>query len=478
MPSQKIKLIKDKGLDKNLYIIYIFLVLVAVAFFSAANLITAVELHKQTKIILTEAFKINPTEPQNNNQVLPSAETIISTVAAAASDTTPPPTSPPVINFSNTYTNATAEPFFGTYLIDSSQTTMHLDDVVTALTFEPVYDLSRQQDCAEPLCGLRDQGNPSCLPQGCLSETNGELYYQDKKIALPDEFRYKTITNFTFSPLDTKWVVGIVISEGRQEVGYAYLFDGSKLQPLITDNTIPQIKTQHGYGGGKISAGGSDQQFIILYSGYEGIGFLYNNGSWQNLSAFFGLRVTKGGFKSKIIKGGSGNLASWYVCSEDLAKPKLIKLWQNDTNNIQGSIDLSTSLGQGAAICAPQGDRAIKIARSVSGQNSLYIFKDQGFKNSNNYRYQSANLNDNVGQKIISVHLNSYTINARPELYSLAFSTDGENWQPNTDSGVIFDNKKNLDTFYIKAEFKTDGAEYSPWFGGLDIISYTVENKK
>jgi|GEM_PF-4856649 hypothetical protein len=463
MARKKTKLESIKNIKHKYFLMCLVVVFAITILFSVIKLFEIFQLRKQLGIILDYCSITNH---------LQSSEDVSKPEGSVATDTPvitnyTPTTTPPDIN--QGYSNVTAEPFFNPLLIDAAKTNMQLDDVVTAVTFLPVYTFKKQKNCSDSFCGI------SVNKTGDLREQDGQLYYKDNLIDLPGELKDKQISNFTFSLLDKKWVMGVVTVENGREVGYVYLFDGKNMEALITSNSEHQIKTQYDFKGGSISAGGSDSQFIILYSGYEGIGYLYNKGNWQDVSQYFGLRVTKGGFKARILRGGSGNTANWYVCSDTTDKPKLIKLWQNNSANIQGSVDLSKILDSGTAICSLKGNRELNIARNFAGEDSLFSFVDKGFNNSHAYHYQSLNLSDFTDKKIVSVELKEYVINAPANLYSLAVSNDGIKWQSSSDNNYKFEGSTST-AFYVKADFKTRDAEYSPWFNGINLISYMAKN--
>ena len=463
---RQLKKLTNKKINFNFYIIVLFLVLIAIALLSVINIFSVVALKNQTQTLLSNAGVIKHLNKNGDLTVenVPATNTASTTEIATTTATTSP-TATGAVN--PIYSNVTAEPFFETHLIDTAKTTMRLDKNVNALTFEPVYSLTAAKDCPDDYCGaLKKSDSP-------LTSSGGQIYYKGNQLSLPQELAGKKILNFTFSQLNSKWVVGAIFNDGGQEVGYAYLFDGQKLNPLITDKIGPKIRTQYGHDGGRISAGGSDNQFVILYVGYEGIGYLYNDGSWQDISTYFGLRVIAGGFTPQIILSGSGKNATWYVCSNDAAKAKLVKLWQNGTDNIQGAVDLSGSLTDGQLVCRLKSNRELNIY----SQKKAYVFKDKGFDTSKSYLYESLNLSDYVGKAIQTVRLSSYVINARPDSYNLSISADGTNWQ--TDQGCDVDlSAANSETFYVKGDFKSGEASYSPWFGGIKLISYTAKDKK
>ena len=468
MNWKKINVIKTKNTETKIFLAVVFLVLIILALFSAANLITVIELRHQVNLILSD---VSNTKTKTNQTVatsstfysLPSSDNI----ATTTSETSTPADANPNIEQEKAvsaietqtekpaYSNTFSEPFFNAYFVDTANTDMVLDEAITAMTFKPLYELKYEKNCSDNSCGLE--------------KTTEDI---SSKIKIPAELAGKTIKNTSYNKLENNWIVGFVVSEGNQEMGYAYLYDGNSLKPLITNSTNQRMMTKYGYGGGSISAGGSDNQFIIFYSGYEGIAYLYNNGTWQDLSQYFGLRVTKNGFDAKIIKGGNGNNAVWYVCAEDGKKSKLIKLWQNNTSLIQGAIDLSSVLNNQSSRCFYKSNREINI---VSNSN-LQVFKDKGFDNSHIYYYQSNNINSYTGKKVIKIYFLSTSVNASNNSYTFFVSADKKNWQTVSEKETILDNK-NLETAYLKAKFSAGASEYSPWFGGLDNIFYVAQDR-
>lgn len=461
MDWKKINQIETKNTETRTFLILVFLILISLALFSAVNLITVMELKGQISLSLNDAINTNIVHkeavPKKYNP-LPSSDNVATTTAESGII---PISQEDVVSEvevqteKQAYSNTFSEPFFSTYAIDQTNTNLVLDENVTALTFKPIYELKYEKSCLDKSCGL--------------AETKTDISNQ---IKTPTELDGKQIKNTSFDKLENNWVVSYVVVDGGQEVGYVYLFDGKNLLPLITDNTSQRIVTKYGRGGGYISAGGSDEQFIILYSGYEGVGYLYNKGVWQNLSQYFGLRVMQSGFKAKIIKGGAGSSATWYICSDDDSKSKLIKLWQNKTDLIQGAIDISSALKNKPAKCFYKNSREVNMVID----SSLQVFKDSGFDNSHNYYYQSSNINNYVGKKVVKIYFLSVGINAIQDSCSLSVSADKKSWQNVSGTEVKLDNK-NLETAYLKVKFSPGGSEYSPWFNGLDNIFYVAQDK-
>jgi len=370
----------------------------------------------------------------------------------------------------NVYSNISTDSFSNSYFFDTNKTNLYFDDKTTALMFEPLYDFSYERPCSEPFCGLYKEDASACLGRLCLATSEGKIYYQGKEQSLPGGLTDKNIIKINISPLETKWLVAFLVQTSSQEEIYLYFFEGGRFILLSNPSNLPKLRTSHNRGNGHLSAAGDDKQFLFLYSGYEGIAFLYNQGSWQNVSTNLGFRVMSGGFPAKIVRDGTGKQATWYICSLDAAKPKLIKLWQNNTEQIQGSIDLSYIL-KDAAACAYHASSSLKIASS----NGLYIFKDNGFNNSQTYYYQSVNLSSFKNKQTTLAYLYSTILNADKELFDWYLSANGLSWQK-------LDKAENLhfnhlgDGLYLRAEFRPADSNYSPWLDSVGTLSYRAKD--
>ena len=356
--------------------------------------------------------------------------------------------------------------FFNNYQIDWEKTNMHYDEEVTALTFKPLYEFKKTGDCSTPFCGLDEDKNNSCLNNLCLSVSDKSVYYKGKKIETPNDLKGKNISKIDIHLLQTKWIVSFIFNEDGQERVFLYFFVDEEFIPLINQNIPLEIKTTYGRGNGNVSVDGDDDHFLILYSGYEGISFLYNKGVWQDLSDYFNLRFIDGGFKAKVIKSGEKENTTWYVCSDEGSRAKLMKLWQNNTLQIQGALDLSSTIGRDEIRCSLEEEKQLKIAKV----GELFSFKDNGFDNSHDYFYQSVDLNDLKGKRMYEVSLNSKVINTQQDLYQLETSSDKINWHSSLTETVVF--PENGPGLYFRVNFKSRDNNYSPWFSNLGIVSY------
>lgn len=447
---KKINIIETKKTETKFILVLIFLILISLSIFSTINLVAVIELRKQVSLILSDIpeVKERTNTSKTSSNFLPSFSSITTTTEEKK---------PSVVEIeaaSASYSNTFSEPFFSDYNVDFDNTNLILDEDITAMTFKPVYEVKFEKECSEVTCGLKEDS-------ASISS----------KIKIPIELKDKEIKNVSYSKLEKNWIVGFVVSEGEQERAYVYLWNGNVLKPLITNTTEQKMVTNYSRGGGSISAGGSDNQFIIFYSGYEGFAYLYNQGTWQNLNSYFSLRVTKNIFKAKVIKGGAGNLATWYICADDGANSKLLKLWQNKTALVQGMIDLSPALGGKSVKCFYKNAREL----SLVSDGRLQTFIDEGFDNNQDYFYQSKNINSYVGKKVVKIYFLGTSVNALKDSYDLLVSADKENWKKAFEQEVVFDNHA-LSTAYLKVKFTPDDKEYSPWFGGLENIFYVAKD--
>lgn len=301
--------------------------------------------------------------------------------------------------------------FSGLAYIDSFQTNMFWDEMMTAFTFPPLYEVSKQSDCSEPDCGLsRANIDPQsvCLRAGCLRKTEDlRLFFNNRELKLPPALNGQTLNSVTLFGLENSWLIGLVTGPTTSERGWVYLFDGLAFSPLITNETEFQIKPRFERGGGHIAFGGDDDDFLALYSGYDGSAFRFRGNSREDVSRFFGLRITDGGFRAQILKMGAGQSSVFYICSVTENKPKVIKIWAKDDLNSGGALDFSSSFFRGdlipdSILCGISNvaKRELSISSHKSGSYSLWRAQDRGFDNSIARQVTSVNLNRKSEEKI------------------------------------------------------------------------------
>jgi hypothetical protein len=376
--------------------------------------------------------------------------------------------------------------------VSKDETDMFFDEKVTAFSFPPVYTFNSISGCNNENCDLK----ASSL---ITTDKNND----PKPDKTPSELKDQKIISSRLDKLGAKQIASFVVAEGLEERGYVYFFDGRKFTPIITQETDNSLITKYSRGGGTIVAGGDDQDFLILYIGYEGLGFHYKNGKLTNISDFFGLRVADNGFKPYIIKDGKDNNTTWYVLSLNSNKPKLIKLWQNGGENIVGAVDLSTAFdsASGSLSAFTPGNNAkeikfifkkggntnvnapaqILIPGALNTENAelpavlspyeLKLFSDKGFDNSIDRSAVSVNLNEAQGD-ITKAKISDIGLSGEVKLF--LSNSDKIFVEANPDEEISF-TIHGRDLFW-RADFpKGQSNQYSPWFDNINYLDYYLQ---
>lgn len=440
---------------KRFYSIFTLIILLVLAAFTVNNFLAVSKLQSQTKTIIANIP--GRLKPSPDIEIINTQDELLAAFEELTFEE--PQELTPTLTDSGqliTYSNIFSETFYNQYYLNQEETNLHFDEQVSALTFKPLYELVLEETCSSEDCGYKDE------QQNVRLEKNNWRFL-GASLPLPKEIKGKEVKAIFSNLLEKKYLVSFIVSENGQDLVFSYFSD--KQGRLTYLDTAPKMTTQIGYGNGYVSAGGSDEQFIIFYSGYEGLGLLYNKGEWQDLKQFFDLRVTGGGFASKILKIGNDFQATWYLCSADKSS-HFLKLWQNGTSQIQGALELREALGRKSFHCFVENNQLYLI----QGEKK-YVFNDQGFDNTHDYQYQSNNINSHVGKKIQQLHFLRQSINAAPESYTLFASVDANNWQEVSDNNLSFTNKDS-DEAFLRLRFQTKDNSYSPWFGGLENVFY------
>jgi hypothetical protein len=426
-------------------------------------------------------------------------------------------------NLSNAFINSFGDSFTSSVYLNLDETNMYLDDISTALTFKPLYDFSQVGSCGGngSSCDFKkdlrilDYGMEACIKgsSDCLKVINDSLYYNGTELELPEKLRNKELMSLTVGALESKFLLGAVISQGENEYGLVYSFDGSDFESIISETSKYSINSKYQRQGGRIGFGGSDDNYMILYAGYSSSAFQVIGDEIIDISQMFGLRVTNKGFMPQILQSGSGSDSTWYVCSLDRSNPKFIKLWQNKTSYIQGSLDLSYDIYSSGNLydnfdyCYLSENDTKKVyltfdnnINNNSNDKSLDIwqFLDKGFDNSHDYFVVSVDLldrKDYVAKNAVvkdiglSASEKGYTnnINSFGALYLAGNNNNNNINDINNDNNDI--NKYNwqrvelgsslrfpepVSDLYWRLDLKARDNYFSPWFDHLNRLNYLL----
>jgi hypothetical protein len=149
--------------------------------------------------------------------------------------------------------------------LNTDQTDMYLDDVVTALIFPPQYSLT-VENCLEENCNFKKDENTHFVE---TSEDNSLADLELMPTPLPLELQDRVIKEASLDTLDGLKVASFIVNSNQQEQVYVYLLSNKMYKSLITNDTSEKIITKYGKSGGHFSVRGSDNNFIMKCSSCE-----------------------------------------------------------------------------------------------------------------------------------------------------------------------------------------------------------------
>lgn len=398
--------------------------------------------------------------------------------------------------------NVFGDSFSNSYYVNMSKTDFYYDDMATAFSFTPIYEKREVGLCEEEYCGFSERlkidgqeniiNQKYCLtkkPQLCVSWDGEKLKYND------DEVKDFTVLfsssggkpdRVSIYPLANYWLIGAIWTENGQEMGRAWRFDGENLITLDPENRVPFV-TRQGYSGSNIYFGGDDSNYLVLYSGYDLIGYQVVDNALWNITDFFNIRLTTGGFIPQIIKQQQGAETVWYICSLTTNKPKLIKLWQNGSEVIRGLLSFGENFFSGgytSAICKESSEGNLEISTAKKNKETVsynrWILIDNGFDQSHDYQVMSVDLFSGKGEikmaNFSGVSLcgaNSCQRESLSGSLNFTISNDGYNFfVPNFDQEYLFATSGNKLFWKLQASSDRDKSYYSPWFGAINSVYY------
>jgi len=379
--------------------------------------------------------------------------------------------------------------FSGLGYIDREATNMFLDYNTTAFSFPPLYEIKKEAHGGE----FGSAEAKSCFGpvgrQKCLMVKNNKIYINEAVVPWPAELAKESILSVNTQKLTGaapgKWIVGIVTGQGKDERGWVYFFNSREFTPLITKTTTAQLELKYGRTGGKIYFSDNLDDFLILYSGYDGRAFYYHDGALSDVSRFFGLRVTAGGFPAQIIRTANPRGSVFYICSQDYKKFKLMKLWSRRPGELSGALDFSflldvpDSTTSGCRIdSTATSSSAVKIdiGFKLGKGREVWSLIDKGFDNSRDWEVVSNNLLSGGTQQVLAANFSQislYDDRASSSPAQLFLANGLGKWQ---EAGAHSWYRFSQPTaeLYWRAVFPAEAGDsnYSPWFDSLNELLY------
>jgi|GEM_PF-1365506 len=413
----------------------------------------------------------------------------------------PPATQTPTINSAEVAPagteifNSFGDSFTALAFIDGGKSNMSWDANVTSFSFPPLYSFEKVSgDSGNSVSpnseSLTDFLNPNTAAR--LTVVNNRLYYRNKKINLPSELKSENILNINVALIGSRWLVGIVTGRTYDERGWVYFYDpaGQNFSPLITAATTEKIAPKFERLGGTIAFGGVANNFLIVYGGYDGHALYYHEGTLTDVSKFFGLRVSADGFNPEILSRDNSLGTIFYLCSQSEGKPKLIKFWPKNKEELMGAIDFSplvfsAGLGAKSASCEIEKNNGhtaavnilLNVEKTNGGPAETWRFIDKGFDNSRDRELISYDIGQGRGLRIKRAVIADLGLNSdgQAEIF-LTNNSDlnSAQWQE-AKLNEWLDFETLSGSLFWKATFKAEpgNPDYSPWFDQINQLNYT-----
>jgi hypothetical protein len=376
--------------------------------------------------------------------------------------------------------------------IDKNRTNFYYDNITTAFTFTPNYTWQDGDNCINSYCSLdpSDWNFPGvsekeyCLNNNCLKLVDANLFFNEEELSIPGELKDKEIRNVNIYGLSDTWLIGFVFKDGdNREKGLAYQFDGRNFINLDSKQEFPFVSREK-FEGATIGFGGNRDNFLVMYGGYDFLGYQVVGNKKIDISRFLGLRVSGGGFSPVAIEKKEGDETIWYICSLEDKEPRLIKLWQNSSSSIKGSLSLTKILLEdrekaSSAWCRLNNDNNLEVLISGQGRYYTKVLVDSGFiqKDSvlvtNNLVKKNIQLDSATFSSLLACDDVSCDSSVIKNSITFSVSSDGNNFVAGVlDKEIKF--KENSTGLYysLAAKSRPETRHYSPWIDGLTAISY------
>ncbi|MFZ4648214.1 MAG: hypothetical protein ACOYMB_01110 [Patescibacteria group bacterium] len=382
--------------------------------------------------------------------------------------------------------NSFGDSFTSDAWLNLDETTMFLDTSVGALIFPPKYTFFKEKTCVSGSANCTQKINYSeaCIGNDCLVVNGNSLSLKGENLALPKQLSEKRIKKLAIYAFEKTWLIGAIINFNGQESLALFLFDGTSFSPLIGEGTSLSGQTKFGRANGFLGFGGQEDDFLFLYSGYEGMAYHFKNKIGRDVSEFFGLRVTAGGFLPQVTRVQDEAGIFWYIAGANQTGAHFLKLWQNGTEDLQGIVDLSSIFNsinpqpQSIFITFDLQNETRTLHFLVHNENQkkaeIWRFFDLGFDNSFDRLVVSKNVNEKKylvrGAVASGLGLNlGFSVNSP----LIQLSNNELDWLgTDLDKELSFPDKNGNELFWRIKFQKNNDRDFSPYFSHLNNLGY------
>jgi hypothetical protein len=369
--------------------------------------------------------------------------------------------------------------FSGTAWLDMQKTTLYHDTLTTAFTYPPQYAWDMTSPAQKP-SGDAENSSKVCIDSACLSHDGTRLFLNDAPLQIPSEAGGSSLFSLSIGSLRDSWSIGIVTKSGKIYRAAAYILDRSGSFERIAALDVQPIQSKH---AGRLALGGTRDDMLALYSSYEPIAYRIRAGKAEDIGSFFGIRMMNNGFYPVITRLDDGKDAHWYVASRTMRNPKLIKLFQNGTKDLQGALDLTPKLFQGAMAQGLLDDARMDGKFPVlsftvingDGNAESWRFIDKGFSKDKDFEICSANLSPATNPVLVAKMLDTVLVSPVGEKIKLFLSNNGTDWQKESiDSDLYFKDSNARNVFWKATITPEDDNPFSSIYFDRIRIDYWI----
>lgn len=370
--------------------------------------------------------------------------------------------------------------------IDETKTNLYFDKTATAIFFPPDYewrDAIAEASDKEDFKAIKfndfkgPYNDERCLNDNCLEQRGNKLYYNGRVLAHPSSVRNLDIEALSIGALQNRWLVGYTIKKKDGYEAQAFYFKGGKFTKIL----FPEPLSSPYFG--LFGFGGIEDDFLIIYGAYQGTAYRVRGERVIKLDKLFGLRVMDKGFKPEVIRAVRDSDVSWYIYSQSLNHPQLIKLWQNGGEEIVGEQTFPDLFfghkSAGFRLRAVFPDRVVLGAELTDSKDnkSFKTFTDKGFKNTSEGNLVTRPISHDGGKSEIIIKKIARArleINeADRSLVKFLFSSNGVDWR-----NIPLGENSDFTTSKIKSYFlglifpPSQDRFYSPFVSGISFDYY------